>query len=257
VNVAGAFADGVEQEHVHQPHDGSVGAGTLELHGVHLFFVGAEVDVIVPEIEVGHHLLVGGARAIVAFDSRLDRRLAGDHRLDIEAGQKFDVVDGVQVRRIAHSDDQGRPGARNRDDAMLLAHVARHELHHFRVDLVLVQVDGGQPVLGREEARDLAVGDVAELGQRVAEVRARLLLLLLSLAQLLQADQLFPNEELTQSILRHLLPWNAGFGSPLSRGTANSTRRLGPRKAGPLTKPQFGQILLSAIPTSEKSGMPF
>ena len=54
------------------------------------------------------------------------------------------------------------------------AHLARDELEDLGVDLVLVEVDRGDAVLLREEARDLLVGDVAELGQRVAEVSTRL-----------------------------------------------------------------------------------
>ena len=53
----------------------------------------------------------------------------------------------------------------------------------------------------REEVRDLAVGDVPELGERVAEVLPGLLLLVLRLPELLQADELLPDEELTESAL--------------------------------------------------------
>ena len=62
------------------------------------------------------------------------------------------------------------PGARDRDDLVLLADLVRDELHDLVVDLVLVEVDRRHAVLRRQEVRDLAVGDVPELGERVAEV---------------------------------------------------------------------------------------
>ncbi len=52
------------------------------------------------------------------------------------------------------------------------------------VDLVLLEVDRRDAVLLGEEAGDLVVADVPELGERVAQVLARLLLLLLRLPQL-------------------------------------------------------------------------
>ena len=188
---------------LHEPHDRRVLARLLELEDVDLFRVGAEVDVFVAQVEAGHHLVVGGARVVVALDRRCDRGLAGDDRLDVVAGQELDVVDGVQVRRVGHRDDQRRARARDRNDPVLVADLAGDELDHFRIDLVLVEIDRGHAVLRRKEIRDLAVGDVAELRERVAEVLARALLLVLRFPELLQADELLANEELTEAILGH------------------------------------------------------
>ncbi len=68
----------------------------------------------------------------------------------------------------------------------LLAHLLRDELEDVLIDLVLVEVDRGNAILRREEVGDLAVGDVAELRERRAEVLARSLLLVLRLAKLLR-----------------------------------------------------------------------
>ncbi len=51
-----------------------------------------------------------------------------------------------------------------------LARLLGDELQDLGVDLVLVEVDRRDAVLLAEEVRDLVVGDVAELGERVAEV---------------------------------------------------------------------------------------
>ena len=134
---------------------------------------------------------------VKAFDGGLDGRFGGDDRLDVEAGQKLDVVDGVQVRRIGHRHDERRARARDGDDLVLVADVLRNELQDLLIDLVLVEVDGRDAVLRREEIGDFAVGDVAELGERRAEVLAGAPLLVLRLSQLLQADELFADEKLT------------------------------------------------------------
>src|SRR5262249_32773554 len=106
-------------------------------------------------------------------------------------------------RRIRHRHDERGAGARDRDDLVLFADLAADELDDVGLDLVLVEVDRRQPVLRREEARDLAVRDVSELRERVAEVLAGLFLLFLRRTKLLQADQLFTDEELTESFRGH------------------------------------------------------
>src|SRR5262249_26963285 len=79
-----------------------------------------------------------------------------------------------------------------------------NELHHFLIDFVLFEIGRGDAVLRRQKLGDLAVGDVTELGERGAEVLAGALLLVLSLAKLLQADQFFADEQLAQAVdVRH------------------------------------------------------
>ncbi len=170
VDVARALLDGVEQDHVDEPNNGRILARLLELHQVELFALRAELDLFF--VEAGHHLFVRGAVLVKAFDGRLDGRFGGDDRLDVEAGQKLDVVDGVEVRRIGHRHDERRSGARDRDDLVLVADVLRDELQNVLIDLVLVEVDGRDAVLRRKEIGYFAVGDVAELGERRAEVLA-------------------------------------------------------------------------------------
>ncbi len=82
---------------------------------------------------------------------------------------------------VAHRDDELRARARNRDDAVLLTNLASDELDDLAVDLVLVEVDRGQPVLRGEEVRDTPRGHVAELRERVAEVCPDRSLLILEL----------------------------------------------------------------------------
>ncbi len=160
-----------------------------------------------------------------------DRRLRRDHGLDVEAGQELDVVDGVEVGRVRHRHDERVARAGEGDDLVLVADLARDELRDLGVDLVLVEVDGRDAVLGGEEVGDLPVRDVPQLGEGEAQVVARLALLLLGLAELLEADELLADEELAEAVLgRHAL-----FSIATRRAALPSTRKRGsesPRSLG-------------------------
>jgi hypothetical protein len=91
------------------------------------------------------------------------------------------LMSSSACRFVGHRQDQRRAGARQREHLVLLADLLRDELEHLGLDLVLLEVDGGDAVLVREEISDLGVGDVTELRERKAEVLAGALLLLLSL----------------------------------------------------------------------------
>jgi hypothetical protein len=88
----------------------------------------------------------------------------------------------VEVGGVRHGDDEGGARSRDRDDAVFLADFARDELDDLRVDFVLVEVDGRDAVLGREEGGDLGVRDVTKPSKGVAKVLACLPLLFLGLS---------------------------------------------------------------------------
>src|SRR6185295_4066476 len=87
---------------------------------------------------------------------------------------------------------------------MLLAHVLGDELDDLFLDVVVLQLDCRQAVLRAQKIGDLSIGDVAELRERVAEVAPALGLIRLSLFELLQADELFANEEFTEAVGRRI-----------------------------------------------------
>ena len=100
-------------------------------------------------------------------------------------------------------------------DLVPLARLLRHELQNVRVDLVLLEVDRRDAVLLAEEARDLVVADVAELRERVAEVAARLLLLVLRVPELRERDELLADEQLSQPVVvRHAAVSLTADGAP-------------------------------------------
>ena len=108
----------------------------------------------------------------------------------------------------------------------------RDELQDLGVDLVLLEVDRRDAVLLREEVRDLVVADVAELRERVAEVLARALLLVLRLPELRERDQLLADEELAEPVLvRHHPPISVHLLIDV-RMRVNSTSKNGSGSAG-------------------------
>ncbi len=154
--------------------------------------------------EAGHDLLVGGAGVVVLFDRRLDGALARDDGLDVVAGEKLQVVDRVEVRRIRHRDDERVSRARDREHPVALARLLRDELQDLGVDLVLLEIDGRDAILLAEEARDLVVADVAQLRERVAEILSRLLLLFLRMPKLREGDELLEYEQFAEAVVvRH------------------------------------------------------
>jgi len=157
------------------------------------------VDLDLALFEPLHHLVVrGGLVGVVALQGLLDGLLGGDDDFDVVAGEELDVVDGVDVRRVAHRQDEGGAGAVHRNALVLLGHVLRHELHHLGVDVEFLQVDRRNAVLLGEEAGELRLLDEAELGQVVADAAASLLLLFLCLLKLLKRNQVFAYEQLTK-----------------------------------------------------------
>jgi len=151
-------------------------------------------------VEPLHHLVVrGSAVGVVLFEALLDGLLGGDHHLDVVAGEELDVVDGVDVRGVAHGEDERGAGAVDRNALVLLGHVLGHELHHLDVDVELFEVDRRHAILLGEEAGELALLDEAKLGEVVADAATALLLLVLCFLELLERDQVFADEQFTKT----------------------------------------------------------
>ena len=137
---------------------------------------------------------------LVVLDDRfVDRGFARDRDRDVEAGAELEIVDRVDVRRIGHGHDERRAGAVHRNELMAFRELRGNERDDVGADLPLAQVDRRDGVLLRQEGGELLLLDDAELGEAVTETRARLLLIFLGFLQLLERDQIFANEKLTQS----------------------------------------------------------
>ena len=108
--------------------------------------------------------------AIVALEGLLERRLRSDHGLDVVARHELDVVHREHVGRVRHGDRQRRAGAGQRQYLVLPARLGGNDLDDRRVDLEVVEVDGGHAVLAGQEAGDLLVLHVAERDERLAQL---------------------------------------------------------------------------------------
>ena len=141
VDVGGALLDRVEQDQVHQLHHRRVGGALLQVADVgDACLVVLDADLAL--VEPFHHLVVRGALLRVVLVQRLlDGLLAGDDDLDVVAGEELDVVDGVDVRGVAHRQYQRGAGAIHRDALVLLGDFLGDELHHLAVDVEFLQVD--------------------------------------------------------------------------------------------------------------------
>ena len=198
VDIRRLLLDRGEQDRVAQLDDRRLAGLVLEIDDVD-GLVGDRGEVDVVDVELADHLIEIGALVVVARQRRLEARLRRDDRLDVVLGEELELVDRVDVRRIGHRDDQRRAVAADRDDLMLLADLARHELEHARVDLDLRQVDRRQAVLLRDELSQRLVVDVTETRQRRAQAFARALGFVLRLLKLLEREHLLANQQLSNT----------------------------------------------------------
>ena len=130
-----------------------------------------------------HHVGHGAGRVVRAVDRLLDAAFGGDVRLDFVAGDELDVVDGEDVRRIAHRDHQPAAGARDRERHELGGDVARNQTNERGIGFVVAQIDRRHAVVPRQEVEQPFLGDRADLDEIARQRAARALLLLGGLDQ--------------------------------------------------------------------------
>ena len=104
VDVRRAALHGVHEDEVHQLDDGRLFRRALQIVGVQFFFGAPELNVDV--VKAVDDVLVRQRRVVRLLDGLLDRRLARDDDFDVVAGDELEIVDGVDVRRVAHGDDE-------------------------------------------------------------------------------------------------------------------------------------------------------
>ncbi len=114
--------------------------------------------------------LQGAGRSIVLFDGLFQGDLGGHHRLHVVARHELDVVHGEHVRGIRHGDRERGSRTRQRKNLVLSRRLGRNDLDDGRVHLEVLEVDGGNAILPRQQARDLLVADVTEGDEGLAEL---------------------------------------------------------------------------------------
>src|SRR5437870_2920581 len=199
VDVGGAAADGVDQDHVDELDDGGLVGRLLELKDVDL---GADL-VLVEELDVADRALEllddladrGRLDVVVVLDGLADGALGGHDRQDLEVGPKGHVVEGEDVGGVGHGQGQHVGLALDRDDLVLPRHLGGDELEDVGIDVELGERDRGDAVLLREEADQLVFVDQVEPHEERAELLGGPLLRQERPLELVLVDQPFRSEE--------------------------------------------------------------
>ena len=168
VDVAGAHLDGFGEDLVDQADDGAhlgLGDAAFGLGGVPLDLAQG----------LGHQ--AGGDVAVVARDRGAVQLLDGphqalfarQHRLDAHLGDVADHVDGVNVARVAHGEEQAVGPDAHRQQHVGAAQVAGHQHQRLRGRRVVLQVPGVDALLHGAGLQQALLGDEAELDQDLAE----------------------------------------------------------------------------------------
>ena len=147
-----------------------------------------------------------GVGAVVPVDRRGDVGPGGDHRLDVHAGQRPDVVDREDVRRVGHRDEQLAVLEADRHRRVAAADRARDPADGGAVDGEVRQVDEPQPDLGGQRRDELGLGEDALLDEHPPEGPADPLLLLVGGLELGRADEPALQQDVAQLLHAPSLP---------------------------------------------------
>jgi hypothetical protein len=109
------------------------------------------ITIGVIKVEVAPEALHIDALLVVLCDGLSDGRLGGYDNLDVVGGEELEVVDGRQVGRIGHSDDECSSGAVDGDAEVARGYLLGHQVDDLALDVEVGQRDGGDAVgLGEE-----------------------------------------------------------------------------------------------------------
>ena len=126
-------------------------------------------------------LAVGAVEAVDRADDVGPRR---DDRLDLGAGERADVVDREDVRRVGHRDDELAVLEADRQRRVAAANRLGHERDRRAVDRELGEVDESKADLGGERRDELGLGQHALVDEHAAEAATAALVLLVRGRQL-------------------------------------------------------------------------
>src|SRR5580700_5374148 len=178
--------------------------------------------------EVFHHLgkfFFAFGLAVELGNGFGNRRLGGHHRFDVETGHELNVVHGEDVGRIGHRNGQGRAYPGERNNLIADGGVLRDQLDNGGVDLIILQIDGGNPVLAGKHTRYLVVADEAELHQARPQPGPAGFLVIQGLTELVGGDQVFLDQYFAEPG-RHRMRTPRGIHTPGKIKLADRGERL-------------------------------
>ncbi len=197
VHVAGAVFDGLDDDEIGQLDDGRFFAGSGQLVEVDLvnafpdrfdgigirlgfaLFFGVLNDVF-------HGTAFGGVNGVELVQDGL---FGGDERDDFQVGQALDVVEGEDVERVGHGEEQFVVQARDGDDLVVVGGVAGEEIDDFGQDVDAGDVDGRDVKHAAHGDGEVLFADVGFFDDEFDQARAALLLLLEQFLHLDSAQQ--------------------------------------------------------------------
>jgi hypothetical protein len=153
VDVAGAVADRLRDEQVHEADDRRVAGLVLERFGAGgPGVVGRALADLLREVA---QLFVGTQEP----PERGGQGVSGDdHRHDVEVGGRREVVEGDEIARVEHADDELAPAAGDRYHLVPPAQRGGHEGDDVGVERGRTEVDERAPGLLGDRLRDLGLG---------------------------------------------------------------------------------------------------
>jgi type IV pilus assembly protein PilB len=169
VDVAGAVADGPEQDEVHEPHDRRHVGQFLEIERLVALLLD---DLDLAFLDVADEVVdLERARTVVheVVEQRVDAVGARDDELHLASRHARRFVDRPQVGGIVDGDGQRPVDLEHRNDVVRDDEVPGQQRQHVAVEQAARDAKEGQPVLDRQRLAQVLVGDEVQPQQGVAE----------------------------------------------------------------------------------------
>ena len=174
VDVGGFVGDGLRDDQVDHPDDGSFLHPLLQIFQVDFFLIldQSELATDIGSLQSFDLVLDGGSQVGGAKDLVEDpfhSPLGGDQSLDFEAGDQADVVHRNDIHRVGHGQCQAVGLLSNRKDLVALGQVLRHQAGQFYIQGDVVQVDKSDAQASAQSLDQFALGHEAEVDDHLLQ----------------------------------------------------------------------------------------
>jgi len=140
----------------------------------------------------------------VALDTFLDRSGTGDRGAHIKSGQKLDLIDRGEIRRIGHRQRQSRSAQVDGHDLKLGRNHRRQNIHKFIGQVQRTRIHNRQMILFLKGRKQIRLGDIRLSQDMGRESAAGFTQARLSQTKIAFGNQAVAQEELPYPTGRHL-----------------------------------------------------
>jgi hypothetical protein len=216
VDVGGPVGHRLGDEQIDQPDDGSFLDCRLDLRQVCRLLTGLAG-------RFGRDILHGLVELPVSADCLIHIRCRGNHRFHLFPGDRSDVVEGEDVRRIRHRHHEHGVLVADRYCPIAASHLLGDERGCARIDLVFSEVDEAETDLLGQRRDEIGFANESEVNEDPAEGTTHTLLLGNGRPELVLSDQALIEQYLAEllgllqrpELPSHLGRWPARSGVPL------------------------------------------